>query len=61
MSVCVECSETGEKLGVGMKEGGGWTEGRTFINIHVLILNILNILFKLFPVFNAHSCYNECF
>ena len=24
--------------------GGGWTEGRAFINIHVLILNILNIL-----------------
>ena len=39
--------------------GGGWTEGRTFRNIHVLILNILNILCKIFSVFNARSCFNE--
>ena len=32
--------------------GGGWTEGRAFIIIHVLIL-------KTFPVFNARSCFNE--
>ena len=43
-----------------MKErGGGLTEGRTFIIIHVLILNILEILCNIFPVFNARSCFNE--
>ena len=34
------------------------TEGRTFIIIHVLILNILKILCNIFPVFNASSCFN---
>ena len=33
-------------MGVWGGGGGGWTEERTFINIHVLILNILNILCK---------------
>ena len=41
--------------------GGGWTEGRTFINIHVFILNILNILCNIFPVFNARSCFNKVY
>ena len=40
-------------------DGGGSTEGRTFIIIHVLILNISEILCKIFPVFNARSCFNE--
>ena len=44
-------------------EGGGRGEGRlrgrTFIIIHVLILNILEILCNIFPVFNARSCFNE--
>ena len=40
-------------------EGGELTEGRTFIIIHVLILNILEILCNIFPVFNARSCFNE--
>ena len=51
-----------------MKEGGGgeggeggWTEGRTFIIIHVLILNILEILCTIFPGFNARLCFNEFF
>ena len=52
-----------------MKEGGrgeggggrgeGRLRGRTFIIIHVLILNILEILCNIFPVFNARSCFNE--
>ena len=45
-----------------MKEGeggGGRPRGRTFIIIHVLILNILEILCNIFPVFNARSCFNE--
>ena len=41
--------------------GRGWTEGRTFIIIHVLILNILKILCNIFPVFNACSCFKEFF
>ena len=47
---------------VGMKEGGrgeGRLRGGTFIIIHVLILNILEILCNIFPVFNACSCFNE--
>ena len=52
---------TGEKLS--WNEGGGEGEGRlrerTFIIIHVLILNILEILCNIFPVFNARSCFNE--
>ena len=39
--------------------GGGLTEGRTFIIINVLILNILEILCNIFPVFNARSCFNK--
>ena len=43
-----------------MKEGGrGWTEGGTFIIIYVLILNILDILCNILPVFNAY--FNEFF
>ena len=45
----------------GVGEGGGeWTEGRTFINIPVLILNKFNILCKIFPV-KGRSCFNEIF
>ena len=54
--VCVEWGETGEKLS--WNEGRGWTEGGTFINIYVLILNTLC---KFFPVFNARSCFNVFF
>ena len=42
-----------------MGVGGGSTEGRTFIIIHVLILNILEILCNIFLVFNAPSCFNQ--
>ena len=35
------------------------TEGRIFIIIHVLILNILEILCNIFPVFNARSYFHE--
>ena len=35
------------------------TEGRIFIIIHVLILNILEILRNIFSVFNARSCFHE--
>ena len=45
--------------GGGEGEGGGLTEERTFVIIHVLILNILEILCSIFPVFNARSCFNE--
>ena len=38
-------------------EGGGLTERRTFIIINVLILNILEILCVIFPVFNARSMF----
>ena len=48
---------------VSWNEGGrgGWTEGRTFLIIHVLILSILKILCHNFPVFNARSCFYEFF
>ena len=39
-------------------EGEGGLRGRTFIIIHVLILNILETLCNIFPVFNARSCFN---
>ena len=45
--------------GGGRGEGESRLRGRTFIIIHVLILNILEILCNIFPVFNARSCFNE--
>ena len=62
MFVCVELrGEGGRECKLSWNEGGGGgsTEGRTFIIIHVLILNILEILCSISPVFNARSCFNE--
>ena len=45
--------------GGGKGEGGCRLRGRTFVIIHVLILNILEILCNIFPVFDARSCFKE--
>ena len=66
LNVCVRRVRSEGRTGVKLSwnelgEGGGLIEGRISIIIHVLILNILEILCNIFPVFNVRSCFNECF